>query len=88
MANVEFAILAVAVVSALLAVIARLTPGAPRRRTRALVGFIPGALGAFLVLTLNADLVPDELESRALPLIILAISGAIAVITLRRFVRH
>jgi hypothetical protein len=87
-ANVELAILAVAVIAALIAIIARLNPGAPRRRSRALVGLIPGTLGAFLVLTLNVDLVPDELESRALPLVVLVISGAIAVITLRRFVSH
>jgi hypothetical protein len=87
-ANVELAILAIAVIAALIAIVARLNPGAPRRRSRALVGLIPGILGAFLVLTLNLDLVPDDLESGAIPLIVLAISGAIALITLRRFVSH
>jgi hypothetical protein len=87
-ANLEFAILAVAVIGTLIAIVVRLTPGAARRRTRALVGLIPGALGALLVLTLNVDLIPDELETRALPLIVLAISGAIAIITIRRFVSH
>jgi hypothetical protein len=88
MAHVELGILAAVIIGVLILIITRLTPGAPQRRVRALVGLIPGALGALFVLTQNVDLVPDELETRALPLVILAVSGAIAVITIRGLARH
>jgi hypothetical protein len=88
MAHVELAILAAVIIGVLIVIVTRLTPGAPQRRTRALVGLIPGALGALFVLTQNVDLVPDELETQALPLVILAVSGAIAVITIRGLARH
>jgi NhaP-type Na+/H+ or K+/H+ antiporter len=87
MANVELAILTVAVVALLSALVVRLTPGAPRRRTRMLVGLVPGILGAVLVLTLNEDLVPDEVETWALPIIVVAISGLMAGLTIRGLAR-
>lgn len=83
MANVELIILTIAVVAVLSALVVRLTPGAPRRRTRMMVGLIPGVLGAFVVLTLNVDLVPDELETWALPAVVLAVSGLMAGLTIR-----
>lgn len=83
MANVELAILTIAVVALLSALVVRLTPGAPRRRTRMLVGLGPGILGAVLVLAFNEDLVPDEVETWALPVVVVAISGLMAAITIR-----
>jgi hypothetical protein len=88
MANVELVILIVAVVAVLTAVVVRLTPGAPRRRTRVLVGLVPGMLGAFVVLTQRSDLVPDEIERWVLPLVILVISGLMAGLTIRGLARH
>lgn len=88
MANVELAILTVVVVALLSAVVVRLTPGAPRRGTRLLIGLIPGFLGAFVVLTQRSDLVPDEFETWVLPLVVLVVSGFMAVLTIRGLARR
>jgi hypothetical protein len=83
MANVEIAILSIAVIALLTALVVQVTPGVPRRRARVLVGLIPGALGAFVILTQHADLVPDDFETWVLPIVILAVSGVMAAITIR-----
>lgn len=88
MANVELAIMTIVVVALLTALVVRLTPGAPRRPTRLLIGLIPGFLGAFVVLTQQSDLVPDEFETWVLPLVVVAISGFMAVLTIRGLARH
>jgi hypothetical protein len=49
---------------------------------------VPGVLGAILVLTTNVDLVPDELEAQLLPIVVLAISGIVAIITIRSLARR
>jgi hypothetical protein len=87
-ANVEVVILAVAVVSLLIAIVLRITPGAPRRRTRILVGLVPGILGAFFVLTQSFDLIPDDFETWVLPIVVLAVSGLMAGLTIRGLARH
>jgi uncharacterized membrane protein len=87
-ANVQLAVLILVTVAALVFGVSRFTPGAPRRRTRALVGLVPGVLGAILVLTTNVDLVPDELEAQLLPIVVLAISGIVAIITIRSLARR
>jgi hypothetical protein len=87
-ANVEIALVIAASSVLLVWLVLRVSPGTDRRCARALIGLVPGALGAFLVLTTNVDLIPDELESRALPLVIVAISAVVALITIRGLVRR
>jgi hypothetical protein len=87
-ANVEIALVIAASSVLLVWLVLRVSPGTDRRGARALIGLVPGALGAFLVLTTNVDLIPDDLESRALPLVIVAISGVVALITIRGLVRR
>lgn len=88
MANLEIVALLVVVSISLVLIVLELSPGVDRRRTRVLVGLVPGALGAFVVLAERIDLVPDDLERQAFPLVILAVSGAIAVITILSLARR
>lgn len=88
MANLEIVALLIVVSTVLILVVLHLAPGAARRRTRVLVGLVPGVLGAFVVLAERVDLVPDDIETRALPLVVLAVSGVIAVITILNLARR
>jgi len=47
---------------------------------RALVGLVPGVVGAFVVAALMTDIVPDNFESIALPWVIVA--GSIGIVLL------
>lgn len=80
MANIGIAALVVLSLGAVVLVVIQLAPGLPRRRMRALIGLVPGVVGAFIVAALMTDIVPDGLESMALPWVIVA--GSIAVVVL------
>jgi hypothetical protein len=80
--DVEIAFLISLTIAALILLVTRLAPGAPGRGTRALLGLVPGLLGAFVVLAVSTDLVPDSLERRALPVVVIAVTVGIVLITI------
>lgn len=80
MANVGIAALVVLSLGAVVLLVVQMAPGLPRRRMRALVGLVPGVVGAFVVAALTTDIVPDGFESIALPWVIVA--GSIAIVLL------
>ncbi len=71
-----------AVVVAAIALL-NLAPGQRRRRTRIIAGLAPGIIGAGLVATLYADVIPDDFETTALPWLIVAITVGLAILTFR-----
>ena len=80
MANVAIAALIVLSIGGVVLVVLQIAPGLPRRRMRALIGLVPGVVGAFVVAALMADIVPDGFESIALPWVIVA--GSIGIVIL------
>jgi hypothetical protein len=87
-ANVGIAALVVLSLGAVVLVVVRMAPGLPRRRMRALIGLVPGVVGAFIVAALMTDIVPDGLESIALPWVIVAGSIAIVVLIVMNLREH
>ncbi|HET9457946.1 MAG TPA: hypothetical protein VFO78_11425 [Candidatus Limnocylindrales bacterium] len=88
MANVAIAALVVVSLGAVILVVLQMAPGLPRRRMRALIGLVPGVVGAFVVAALMADIVPDGFESIALPWVIVAGSIAIVVLIVMNLREH
>jgi xanthine/uracil permease len=78
-------IAAIVIGSLLLVAVVLLTfaPGQRRRRTRILAGLVPGIVGAAVVAALSADVVPDDLETVALPWVIIAVTIGLAALTIR-----
>jgi hypothetical protein len=87
-ANVGIAALVVLSLGAVVLVVVRMAPGLPRRRMRALIGLVPGVVGAFIVAALMTDIVPDGLESIALPWVVVAGSIAIVVLIVMNLREH
>ncbi len=83
MANVGIAALAVGSLTFVVVLFLRLAPGQQRRRTRILVGLIPGLVGAAVVGALTTDLVPDRFETVALPWVVVAVSIGMVALTVR-----
>ena len=49
---------------------------------------MPGVLGTFLVLVSRVDLVPDELEAAAIPVLVVLITVGAVMVTIYRFRRE
>lgn len=83
-AMADIAVTAVVVLSlaALTVILLRVAPGQSRRRTRALVGLVPGVLGAGVVAAMVTDIVPDNFESFALPWVIVLGTAGVVLLTL------
>lgn len=73
-----------------LAVVAARRFHAPSRSTRLqlALGLVPGVLGTFLVLVSRVDLVPDELEAAAIPVLVVLITVGAVMVTIYRFRRE
>ena len=72
------------VLALVIAIVLRLAPGQHRRGTRALIGLVPGVIGAGIVLALTKDLVPDAFETFALPWVIIAVTAGVILLTIRK----
>lgn len=83
MADVGIATLVACSLAGLIFLVLRLSPGQQRNRTRALIGLVPGVIGAGIVLALEKDLVPDDFETFALPWVIVAVTTGVIAITIR-----
>lgn len=55
---------------------------------RSALGLTLGLLGAFVVLSLNIDLVPDRAEDVLMPVLVIAVTGALIGGSVLRLVRH
>jgi uncharacterized membrane protein YeaQ/YmgE (transglycosylase-associated protein family) len=82
-ADVGIAALVICLLAVVIAVVLRWAPGQQRRGTRALIGLVPGVLGAAIVLALHKDLVPDSFETFALPYVIVAVTAGVILLTIR-----
>jgi hypothetical protein len=82
-ADVGIATVVILALALVIAIVLRLAPGQHRRRTRALIGLVPGVIGAVVVMALHKDLVPDEFEAFVLPWVIIAVTAGVIVLTIR-----
>jgi hypothetical protein len=80
-ADVAIASVLILTVGALTLLLLRVAPGQSRRRTRALVGLVPGLLGALVVGSLTTDIVPDTWENVAVPWVIVLGTAAVVLLT-------
>ena len=83
MANVGIAAVVIGALLVVAAILLTFAPGQRRRRTRILAGLVPGIAGAAVVAALSADIVPDDFETTAAPWVIVAVSAALAIVTIR-----
>lgn len=81
MADVAIASVLILTVGSLTLLLVRVAPGQSRRRTRALVGLVPGLLGALVVASLTTDIVPDTWEDVAVPWVIVLGTAAVVLLT-------
>ncbi len=86
--NIEIASLLVGLLIALTVLLIRVVPGQPRRRTRAVIGLVPGVVGAFLVGALVTDFVPDTFERLAAPWVILAVTAGVVALAVTNLIRQ
>jgi hypothetical protein len=82
-ANVGIAAVVIGALLAVAVILLTFAPGQRRRRTRILAGLVPGIAGAAVVAALSADIVPDDFETTAAPWVIVAVSVALAIVTIR-----
>lgn len=82
-ADVGIATVVILVLALVIAIVLRFAPGQQRRGTRALIGLVPGVIGAAVVLALTKDLVPDSFETFALPYVIVAVTAGVILLTIR-----
>lgn len=88
MANVGIAAFVALGIATMLVILRVVAPGEPRRRTRALIGLVPGLLGAGAVLALSTDFVPDGFESVALPWVIVVVTIGMVALTAVNLAQH
>ena len=74
-------------IGGLIALALRLAPGQQRQSTRALIGLVPGLIGALVVAALVEDFVPDQLESFALPWVIVVVTAGLILLTVKNLDR-
>jgi undecaprenyl pyrophosphate phosphatase UppP len=82
-ANVGIAAVVILSIGALIALLLRIAPGQQRRSTRALIGLVPGLIGTLIVGALAMDFVPDQLESFALPWVIVVVTGGLILLMVK-----
>ena len=87
MANVGIAAVVIVSIGGLIALALRLAPGQQRQSTRALIGLVPGLIGALVVAALVEDFVPDQLESFALPWVIVVVTAGLILLTVKNLDR-
>jgi len=79
-ANVGIAAVVIVSIGGLIALVMRIAPGQQRQSTRALIGLVPGLVGTLIVGALVEDFVPDQLESFALPWVIVVVTGGLILL--------
>jgi uncharacterized membrane protein YeaQ/YmgE (transglycosylase-associated protein family) len=79
--NVGIAALVIVSIGGLIALVMRFAPGQQRQSTRALIGLVPGLIGTLIVAAMVEDFVPDQLETFALPWIIVLVTGGLILLT-------
>jgi hypothetical protein len=82
-ADVGIATVVIVALALVIATVLRLAPGQHRLGTRALIGLVPGVLGAGIIMALHVDLVPDEFETVALPWVIVVVTAGVILLTIR-----
>lgn len=82
------AVVVIASLVGLIAIVLRVAPGQQRQQTRALLGLLPGLIGALIVVALATDAVPDSFEAFALPWLIIAVTIALILLTVRSLTDH
>lgn len=82
-ANVGIVALVIGSIAGLVVLVLRVAPGVQRRWMRALIGLVPGVIGALIVGALNRDLVPDRLETVVLPWVIVAVTIGVIALMIR-----
>lgn len=88
MANVGIAAVVILSIVGLIALLVRVAPGQQQQRTRALIGLVPGLIGTLIVGALAMDFVPDQLESFALPWVIVAVTGGLILLMIKNLVER
>lgn len=88
MANVGIASVVLVSMAALLALVLRVSPGQYDGRTRALVGLVPGLIGASVVAALTIDFVPDWFEALAMPWVVAAVTIGMILLIIRNLAEH
>jgi uncharacterized membrane protein YeaQ/YmgE (transglycosylase-associated protein family) len=83
MANVGIAAVIIVSIGGLIALVLRLAPGQQRQSTRALIGLVPGIIGALIVAAMVEDFVPDQLETFALPWVIVVVTGGLILLMVK-----
>jgi undecaprenyl pyrophosphate phosphatase UppP len=81
--NVGIAAVVIASIGGLIALVLRVAPGQQRQSTRALIGLVPGLIGALIVGVMVEDFVPDQLETFALPWVIVVVTGGLILLMLK-----
>jgi hypothetical protein len=87
-ANVGIASVVLVSMAALLALVLRVSPGQYDGRTRALVGLVPGLIGASVVAALTIDFVPDWFEALAMPWVVAAVTIGMILLIIRNLAEH
>jgi hypothetical protein len=85
--NLAIGVLVIAAIGMLTMAFLWFAPGQADRRTRALVGLVPGLVGAMVVGMSSTDLVPDALEAVATPWTLVLVSAGLVVLTIRSLAR-
>jgi uncharacterized membrane protein YeaQ/YmgE (transglycosylase-associated protein family) len=86
--NIEIASVLILLLVALTVLLIQIVPGQARRRTRAVIGLVPGMVGALVVAALVTDLVPDTFERVAAPWVILAVTAGVVVLAVTNLIRQ
>ena len=88
MANVGIAAVVILSMAGLIALLQRVAPGQQGRGTRALIGLVPGLIGTLIVGALAMDFVPDDLETFALPWVIVAVTCGLILLMIKDFMER
>jgi hypothetical protein len=85
-ANVGIAALVIVSMAVVIAIALRVAPGQQRPLTRAIIGLVPGVVGAGIVVAFATDAVPDQFETFALPWVVIGVTGGMILITIKNLV--
>jgi undecaprenyl pyrophosphate phosphatase UppP len=87
-ANVGIAAVVILSIGGLIALLLRIAPGQHRQSTRALIGLVPGLVGTLIVGALAMDFVPDQLETVALPWVIVVVTGGLILLMVKNLLER
>jgi uncharacterized membrane protein YeaQ/YmgE (transglycosylase-associated protein family) len=87
-ANVGIAAVVILSMAGLIALLQRIAPGQQGQGTRALIGLVPGLIGTLIVGALAMDFVPDQLETFALPWVIVAVTCGLVLLMIKNLMER